>query len=118
MDEGNNEYSNISSDNSDVIALLELQQLYQGDVFAYYCKERREVQLTSLHFLPHKSQLCLRRLDSADPNNSNNNNICSPSDHNFANGGLMVVDLPSLMVRGLGGCVRLFLCPSPPVDGE
>ena len=92
------------NDRSDVIALLELHQLYQGDVFAYYCKERRETLLISLHFLPHKSQLCLRILDPdhkgstaggfSDLWNSDN----TPSDRNFANGGLMVLDLPCLMV--------------------
>lgn len=86
-----NEY--ISSDD-DVIALLELQQLYQGDVFACYYRERKLLQHMTVHFLPHKSQICFKPISSMNTANA------TSDDHN-ANGGFMILDLPNLKVSSL-----------------
>lgn len=90
------------NDGSDGIPLLELHKLYEGELFAYYCKERRETLLVSLHFLPYRSQLCFLILGPEQKGNSPAGTKASSDktnpDRNFANGGLMILDLPCLMV--------------------
>lgn len=108
-----NEYINSESD---LIALLELQQLYRGDVFVVvFCNgssnNKKHPELMSVHFLPHKSQLWLRQISSAGTaNNMNIHEGTNISGECASNGGLKILDISTIKVSRCVGLNTIYIC--------
>lgn len=83
-------------DVANLLQLLELEQLRQGDEFACYLNDEKVPRLMCVQFHPAKSQLYLKPVPPINPS-AMNNNFNSSIDHNCHGG--FPLDLASVQVH-------------------